>query len=135
MTALRQAWRFLARSPGFAAGAAATFALGIGVNIAIFASVDRLLFRPLPYREPDRLFLLQMIDTQSGQRVSLPARYVAEARAQFSFIEDVAVLGDSTGYFMTPDGDGPEIRVSMVTSRMLDVAGVQPSIPTSPVSG
>jgi putative ABC transport system permease protein len=126
VAALRQAWRSLARSPWFAAGAAATFALGIGINVAVFASVDRLLFRPLPYRDPDRLFLLQMIDVESGQRVSLPTRYVVEARSQLGIIDDLAVLGDSTGYFMTPEGDGPEVRVSLATSRMLDVAGVRP---------
>ncbi len=124
---LRRAWRSLRRSPGFAAGAAATFALGIGINIAAFASVDRLLFRPLPYRDADRLFLMQQIDLDSGQRVSMPARYVVEARA-LGLIEDLAILGDSAGYFLTPAHDGPELRVSFVTSRMLAVGGVTPAL-------
>src|SRR5262245_46149968 len=125
MTALRHAWRSLRRSPGFAAGAAATFALGVGINTAVFASVDRLLFRPLPYRNADRLFLLQQIDLESGQRVPLPARYAVEARA-LGVIDDLAILGDSTGLFMGPDGDGAEVRVSMVTWRMLEIAGLRP---------
>jgi predicted permease len=126
VTALRRAWRSLVRSPGFALGAAATFALGIGINIAVFSSVDRMLFRPLPYRDADRLFLIQQIDLDSGQRVNLPARYAMEAKAQLDFIEELAILGDSTGYFMGPDGDGPEVRVSMVTSKMLEVGGIRP---------
>ncbi len=127
MTALRHAWRSLRRSPGFAVGAAATFALGVGINTAVFASVDRLLFRPLPYRNAHRLFLLQQIDLESGQRVPLPARYAVEAR-HLGIIDDLAILGDSTGFFMGPDGDGAEVRVSMVTSRMLEIVGLQPII-------
>ena len=128
VVAVRHAWRSLIRAPWFALGATATFALGIGINVAVFASIDRLLFRPLPYRDPDRLFLMQQTDLGSGQRVSfLPAKYVAEARAQLDMIEDMAVLGDSTGgYFQTPAVEGLEIRVSMVTSRMLDLCGVRP---------
>jgi predicted permease len=125
MTSLQHAWRSLRRSPGFAAGAAATFALGIGINTAVFASVDRMLFRPLPYHNADRLFLLQQIDVESGQRVPLPARYAFEAR-DLGIIDDLAMLGDSTGFFMGPDGDGPEVRVSMVTSRMLEITGQRP---------
>jgi predicted permease len=127
MTSLRHAWRLLRRSPGFAAGAAATFALGVGINTAVFASVDRLLFRPLPYRHADGLFLLQQIDVESGQRVPLPARYAFEAR-ELGIFDDLAILGDSTGFFMGPDGDGPEVRVSMVTSRMLEITGQRPII-------
>jgi predicted permease len=127
MSSLRHAWRSLRRSPGFAAGAAATFALGVGINTAVFASVDRLLFRPLPYANADRLFLLQQIDRESGQRVPLPARYAVEARA-LGLIDDLAILGDSTGLFMGPEGDGAEVRVSMVTWRMLEIAGLRPII-------
>ena len=128
MMVLGYAWRSLLRTPGFALAATATFALGIGVNAAVFASVDRLLFRPLPFRDSDRLFLLQQTDVDSGQRLPLPARYLVEARDQLGLIEDAAFLGDSSAYFATPAGDGPEIRISRVTSRMLEVSGVRPAI-------
>ncbi len=51
----KYALRALGRSPGFAAAAIATLALGIGATAAVFSVVHGVLWKPLPFREPDRL--------------------------------------------------------------------------------
>ena len=51
--------RSFARAKGFAAAAPLTVALGIGVNTVVFSLFDRVLFRPLPYAEPERLVQVQ----------------------------------------------------------------------------
>jgi len=43
------------KAPGFTATALATLALCLGANLAIFAVVDAILLRPLPFPDPDRL--------------------------------------------------------------------------------
>jgi predicted permease len=55
LTDLRLAVRRLVKSPGFASVALATLALCIGANLAIFAVVDSVLLRPLPFPTAGRL--------------------------------------------------------------------------------
>ena len=57
--ALRQDAHFTVRSwrrqPGFALGGVFVLALGLGASTAMFSALDRILFRPLPYGDADRL--------------------------------------------------------------------------------
>ena len=67
--ALRQ-WK---RSPGFAAVAILSLALGIGANTAIFSILNALVFKSLPVAAPDQLFVLhQQSQTNLPQRFSYP---------------------------------------------------------------
>jgi putative ABC transport system permease protein len=63
---LRHAMRLLVREPGFSAAAILTLALGVGANIAVFAVVEAVLLRPLPYADADRLLVLNHRDRRTG---------------------------------------------------------------------
>ncbi|MGQ0647007.1 MAG: ADOP family duplicated permease [Gemmatimonadaceae bacterium] len=63
------AYRQRRRAPGLTVMAILTLGLGIGLTTAVFAAVNGLLLRQLPYEQPDRLVALQSVDSL-GQPVS-----------------------------------------------------------------
>jgi putative ABC transport system permease protein len=63
---LRHGLRTLARNPGFTCVSVLTLALGIGLNTAVFSTVEGVLLRPLPFESPDRLVQVWESSTQYG---------------------------------------------------------------------
>jgi predicted permease len=57
---IRFSLRTLRRNPGFALTAVLVLALGLGASTAMFSALDRMLFRPLPYADADRLVRVGM---------------------------------------------------------------------------
>ncbi len=81
---------YLAR-PGFTLAAVVALALGLGANMAIFTVADAVVFRPLPYAEPDRLVTLwetNLVDGLDRERLS-PVNFM-DYRALSGVYEDAA---------------------------------------------
>ncbi len=66
------ALRMLRREPGFALTAVVTLALGIGATTAVSSLLNDGLLRPLPVREPERLFVPHWVAKVDGVRAGTP---------------------------------------------------------------
>jgi putative ABC transport system permease protein len=115
---LRFGARSLSRSPGFAAVALATIALGIGANTAIFSVVDAVLLSPLPFPGADRLvavFQTQPSRGVSGNGASYPN--FDDWRNRSRSFEELAAIR-MHDYTLTGHGDPLLVTAGTVTSNL-----------------
>jgi putative ABC transport system permease protein len=123
---VRYALRMLARSPGFAAVAILTLALGIGANAAIFSVVNAVLLRPLQYAKPGELVVVPETRPQTGFTgggMSWPT--FEEVRDHNNVFTAMAGFA---GHALTLTGHGEPADVSTisVTGDFFTLFGTQP---------
>jgi len=123
--ALRATTRLTKSSPGFAATALVTLALGTGANTAVFSVVDAVLLRPLPYAQPDRLVTVGD-DRGTGWSDSIAPANLEDYRAARSLEGIAAYTRNSVS--LTKSGSPEQVLGEVVTWNLFDVLGVPPAI-------
>jgi putative ABC transport system permease protein len=123
---LRYGVRTLRKSPAYATTAAATLALAIGTNTAMFSVLDAVLLRPLPYQSPERLAMLWTENPADNLREGRSALWdVEQWRGQSQSFADLATF-DSVSTVLS-GADGVEQIVGASTSpNLLPLLGVRP---------
>ncbi len=128
---VRYALRMLRKSPGYAAVAIFTLALGIGANTAVFSVVNTVMLRPLPFLRADRLALLWKVDLHDNEATNIvSAPDFQDWQQQADAFESMAIFDSvGRGYNLSESGSDPE-RVSgeRVSSKFFDVLGVKPML-------
>ena len=121
---LKYGLRMLAKSPGFAAIAILTLALGIGASTAIFSVVDAVLLRPLPYPNPQQIVTVWEKEA-NGHRARLADPNFLDFRSQNQTLQGLAT------FFSAPEsvsgGSEPvRVNVALVSQDFFKVMGVEP---------
>jgi predicted permease len=126
MNNLRYAFRQLRKAPAFTLTALATIAICLGANLAIFAVINSILLRPLPFPQSDRLVTIFNTYPKAGverdgssitnyyeRRGNIPAfsslsifRYGSEVVGETGAAEQTEIMRISPEFFATL-GVGP----------------------------
>ena len=118
--------RMLLKNPGFTLIAVFTLTLGIGANTAIFSVVNRLLLRPLPYAEPDRLVLLSA-KSETGDRLEVAYPNFLDWQARAQSFEGMAAT--YTGNFsLTGVEKSARLEGRLVNWNLFQLLGVGPQL-------
>jgi putative ABC transport system permease protein len=127
----RYAVRSLSREPGFTAVAALTLALGIGTTTAMFSVAHAVLWRPLPFTQPDRLVevwetnpLMHWTDAPVA-----PANF-ADWQHRNKLLSGIAAYNGQSikadaGFdvFLTGSGEPRRLKATAVTGNLFRVLG------------
>ncbi|HEV2149547.1 MAG TPA: ABC transporter permease [Longimicrobiaceae bacterium] len=125
---LRYAARMLLRTPGFAAVAVLTLALGIGINTTIFSVVNAILIRPLPHVDTERLVALREESLRDGQGGSVSPANLADWQAQSASFQDIAAYHDRQVVMRAGRGDPERIEAEAVTVNLFPLLGARPAL-------
>ena len=120
---LRYTWRTLRRNPLVTAVAVLTLMFGIGLNTSMFAFMNALMFRPLPFQEPANLVRVFRTTAEDQSGGFSPAEYLALRQAE-------SELGRFAAYrsanLALSDSDR-SVEWFQVSADLFDVLGVQPT--------
>jgi predicted permease len=126
---VRHALRLMRRAPAFTFAALSTLALGIGLNTAIFSVAYGVLWRPLPYPNPDRLVLLSSAQ-QTGKGVKTfsswaPVSYEG-LRARVTALDHLAAYA-SIDAQLSGRGEPLQVPAVEVSPNFFDTLGIAPA--------
>ena len=122
---LRFAFRVLRKSPGFAATVVITLALGIGANTAIFSIVYGVVFRPLPYPDPQRIIELTESSPRGTDEEDVTyqeLQFLQEHGSPFQFLTGYTVQG----YNLSVGNKTERVKGQPVSTDYFHVLGTQP---------
>jgi len=122
---LRYAIRILLKQPSYSLIAILTLGLGVGASTAIFAVVNGVLLRPLPFKDSQRLVMvwLKGAAAAGGDRTPLAVSDLNDWRTQSRSFDSISAY--QYGSFNYTSGSDPEqVRGVSVTSNLLSTLGV-----------
>ena len=126
---VRHALRLMRRDPAFTFTALATLALGIGLNTAIFSVAYGVLWRPLPYPNPDRLVIVSSAQqTETGVKTFstwAPVSYEA-LRPRVTTLDHLAAY-TSIDAQLTGRGEPLQVPALDVSPNFFATLGVSPA--------
>ncbi len=123
---IRYALRQLRRSPGFAATALITLALGIGANIVVFGVLNAVLLHSLEVREPQSLYQLRHQAWASFRLITTSYPDFEDFRRRNTTFAGMAAIDAYSSAALFWHNAAIEVHGDEVTGNYFDLLGVEP---------
>src|SRR6266852_5540040 len=124
---VRIAIRSLLKNPGFLVVVILSLALGIAANSTIFSVVDTLLYRPLPYPQPEKLVVIwQTEQAHPDQRNAPPIAQQVDWNKQNHVFEDIALISFNDSASVSGLGEPRPLHTQYVTPNLFSLLGAKP---------
>jgi len=126
---LRFGLRQLRRTPGFTLAAVIALALGIGATTAVFTLLDRVVLRPLPYPDADRLLMTwETNDAKNLAHERLSPVNFMDYRALSQVFDDAAAWWYPQLNLTEPGRDPMRVNAVEASANFFSVVGVRPAL-------
>jgi putative ABC transport system permease protein len=123
------ALRVLFKRPGFAVPVILTFALGVGINTAIFSVIHAVLLRPLPYQNPDALVMVWERDNIRGtEREAVSEPDFQDLKQQQGVFTTMAAYHTAEELFTSSENTPERVLVGEVTHDFFSVFKTGPAL-------
>src|SRR4051812_34797183 len=123
---VRYAARKLLRSPGFTFIAVTILALGIGATTAMWAIVDGVLIRPLPYPDPGRV--VRVTSFKDNKVNAMSATDFIDYRDQSKSFVAMAAMDDDNVNLVRAGSEPTRINLGSVGASFFDLLGMKPQL-------
>jgi putative ABC transport system permease protein len=125
---VRYGIRTLRASPGFAATAVLTLALGIGATTATFSVSDAMLWKPVPLPHLESLvMLLQRVPGEPNDWNNATPADTDDIVRQSKSLASVSSWQDGMANIGGSGGEAQRVLQALVSANFFDVMGVQPA--------
>ena len=125
---VRYGIRALLRSPGFALVAVVSLALGIGANTTIFSVANAVLYRPLPFDDPDSLVVIYEQNTKRESQRAPSLSTVIEWQEQARSFEQIeGIVGSAEANTLSGEGTAERVRIQFLTPGAFSLLGIKPA--------
>ena len=124
---VRYALRQMRKNPGFAAGAIAVLALGIGATTGMLAIVQSVLLRPLEYRQPEQLQMLKVSEDEGEDYFVVPIADFPEMQRSLHQFQQLAAFNSLPVPVETDEGT-QMLLAPEVSTNFFDTLGVLPEM-------
>ena len=126
---VRFATRSLLKNSGFLVVVILSLALGIAANSTIFSVLDTLLYRPLPYPEPEKLVVIwETEQAHPDSRNAPPIAELVDWQKQNHVFEDIAMTSFNDTASVSGLGEPRPLRTQYVTPNFFSLLGAKPAL-------